>query len=159
MEIAVTEKLEGVGVVLIDETGNYLFWYQWFYQLEERLILLQVLLLWKFGQLCVVGLWIGLQNQKGDVIAEHIQFSDWEVEFKGLRQFLVASRYGFFKDSVAPAGLRIVFLVVVVDSHVRVEIGLDISDFRIVDVILIDLFGDNVESNVIFLLEHDLHLV
>ena len=71
----------------------------------------------------------------------------------------MASRYGFFKDSVAPAGLRIVFLVVVVDSHVRVEIGLDISDFRIVDVILIDLFGDDVESNVIFLLEHDLHLV
>ena len=68
-------------------------------------------------------------------------------------------RNSFIKNSVASASLRIVFLVVVVDSHIGVEIGLEISDLRIVDVVLIDLFGDDVESNVIFLLEHNLHLV
>lgn len=71
----------------------------------------------------------------------------------------MACGYGFFEDAVAPAGLRIVFLVVIVYGHVGVEIGLDICDFRIVDVVLIDLFGDDVETDIVFLLEHDLHLV
>lgn len=40
-------------------------------------------------------------------------------------------------------------LVVVVSGHVGIEGDLEIDDFRLVDVIFVDLFGNNVESYII----------
>ena len=63
------------------------------------------------------------------------------------------------EDAVAPAGLSVVLLLVEVAGHVGVEVGLQVSELRIIDVILVDLLGDDVEANAVLLLEHDLHLV
>ena len=49
--------------------------------------------------------------------------------------------------------------MVVVDSHVGVEESLEVGDLGVIDVIFIYFFGDDVEPDVIFFLEHDLHLV
>ena len=69
------------------------------------------------------------------------------------------SSYGLIKDAIAPACLRIVLLLVEIASHVSIEISLQVSNLRVIDIVFIDLLGDNVETNVIFFLKHDLHLV
>lgn len=46
-----------------------------------------------------------------------------------------------------------------VDGHVCIEGDLEVSNFIVVDVVFIDLFGNDEESHIILLLQHDLHLV
>lgn len=49
--------------------------------------------------------------------------------------------------------------MVEVDGHVG-EVGdFEICDLIVVDVVLVDLLGDDVETHVVLLLQHDLHLV
>ena len=46
-----------------------------------------------------------------------------------------------------------------VDGHVCVVGDFEVCDLIVVDVIFIDLFGDDEEPDVVLLLDHDLHLV
>lgn len=66
---------------------------------------------------------------------------------------------GFVENAIASADLRIVFVVIVVDGHVGIEVDLEVCDFWIVDVVLIDFFGNDEESHVIFFLQHYFHLI
>lgn len=49
--------------------------------------------------------------------------------------------------------------MVEVDGHVGVVGDFEVCDLIVVDVIFVDLFGDDEEPHVVLLLEHDLHLV
>lgn len=61
--------------------------------------------------------------------------------------------------AIAATGLWVILIIVVVDGHVCIEVDFEVCDFWVIDVILIDFFGDDEEPDVIFLLEHDLHLI
>jgi hypothetical protein len=49
--------------------------------------------------------------------------------------------------------------MIVVDGHVRVIANLEVSYLLVVDVILVDLLGNDEEPHIVLLLQHDLHLV
>lgn len=49
-------------------------------------------------------------------------------------------RNGLVQDAIASASLRIFFGMIVVDGHEGVELYLDVCNFRIVDVVLVNLF-------------------
>ena len=122
-------------------------------------MVLHLFVLGKSGQLLVVFLGVGLEGKEGHVVAQDVELSCREVEVESVGDFFVAGSDGLVENAVAPAGLGVLFLLVEVDGHVGVEHGLDVCDFGVVDVVLVDLFGNDVESHVVLLLKHDLHLV
>jgi len=53
----------------------------------------------------------------------------------------------------------VVLLMVIVAGHVSVEGDLEVDNVGLIDVVLVDFFGDDEEAYVVALLEHDAHLV
>jgi hypothetical protein len=49
--------------------------------------------------------------------------------------------------------------VIVVDGQVGVVVDFNISDLVVVYVIFVDLFADDVQTDMVVLFQHDLHLV
>lgn len=46
-----------------------------------------------------------------------------------------------------------------VDGHEGIEVNFEVCDFRVVDVVFIDFFRNDEEPNIIFFLQHNLHLI
>ena len=53
------------------------------------------------------------------------------------------------ENAVGSASLGVLILMVVVDRHIGIEGDLEVNYIGLVDIILIDLFGDNVESDIV----------
>ena len=82
-----------------------------------------------------------------------------EAKVQSLRDHFLGGKESVPYDSVAPGGLVVVILMIVVDGQVRVVVDFDIGDGVVVEVVLVDLLTDDVEAHVVALLDHDLHLV
>lgn len=82
-----------------------------------------------------------------------------EPEIKLIRDHFFGVLKCLVNDSIASGAFGIVVHVIVVDGQIRVVSDLNVGDFVVVDVLLVDLLADDVQSDVIFLLDHDLHLV
>lgn len=107
----------------------------------------------------MIGLSIGLKRKESDVVGQDIGKGSREVEIQCLRNALLGRFKGLPDDPVAPAGVGIPILVVEVDGHVGVVGDLEIGNLVIVDIVLVDLLGNDEEAHVIRPLQHDLHLV
>ena len=53
------------------------------------------------------------------------------------------------ENAVGSASLGVLILMVVVDRHIGIEGDLEVNYLGLVDIVLIDLFGDNVESDIV----------
>ncbi len=157
--VRVTEKLETLYTVLVQLTAHDLFRKETVYYVEELGVVFKVFIGGESGQFLVVGSRVGLEDEEGDVVAQDVFLAGGEVEIESVGDGFVVGGEGGVEDAVAPADLGVVVDVVVVGSHVGVEVDLDICNFWVVDVVLVDLFGDDEETHIVLLLEHDLHLV
>lgn len=81
------------------------------------------------------------------------------MEIQSLRNILLGRFQSLPDDPIAPAGIGIPILMVEIDGHVGIVGDLEIGNLIIVDIVLVDLLGNDEETHVILLLQHDLHLV
>ncbi len=122
-------------------------------------VLLQLLLLRKFLELTVVFLGEGLQHEEAHVVGEDVLLAGGEAELESGGDGFGGLLESGVEDAVGASGVGVVVLVVVVGGHVGVEGDLEVDDVGVVDVVLVDLLGDDEEAHVVLLLEHDAHLV
>lgn len=83
----------------------------------------------------------------------------WKIKAECFRNDFFGSLKGFPYNPVTSGSLIEVILVVIVDGQVRVEIDFDVSNWVIVDIILIYFLANDEKPNVVFFFDHYLHLV
>lgn len=107
----------------------------------------------------MIGLGVRLQDKEADIVGKHILEARRKVEIQSLRDDLLGGLESLPQNSVASAALSNPILIVEVDGHVCKIRDLEVCNLIIIDIVFIDLLGDDEETNEVFLLEHDLHLV
>ena len=50
-------------------------------------------------------------------------------------------------------------LMIVIDCQVCIIVDLDIGNLVIIEIVLVDFLGDDVQTDIVLLFYHDLHLV
>ena len=100
----------------------------------------------------MIGLRVRLQNEKGDIVGKDILEAGRKAEIQSLRDDLFGGLESLPQYSVASAALSNSILIVEVDGHVCKICDLEVSNFIIIDVIFVDLLGDDKETNEILLL-------
>ena len=157
--VALSEQLEALQRVAQHVAAHDLFGQEFVYEVQSVRLLLELLLLREFFELLVVFLGVGLQHEEADVVRQHVFLAGRKAELQSLGDGLGGLLEGEVEDAVDAAGLGVVVLLVVVAGHVGVESDLEVHDVGVVDVVLVDLLGDDEEPHVVLLLEHDPHLV
>lgn len=100
-----------------------------------------------------------MQGQESNVVAQNIGYSAFESEIECLWDYLFGGFESLPNEFVAACALSEVLLLNLIHQHIRVEQDFNVCNFIIVDVILVDLFGNDEQPHEIFLLDHDFHLI
>lgn len=158
VDIGAFIELEGFKIICLD-----LGWHNFFREevsddMIDSLIFLELFIIMQFLKFCFSFRRPGMNHKESNIIGKHIMKGDRKIEIHG-RYFFFCVLQSLPDSSIAFARLQKIMLVVVVDCHIRIIGNFYICNLVITQILLIDLFADDVQSHIIFLLYHDLHLV
>lgn len=100
-----------------------------------------------------------MKGKEANIVREYMCEVRGKSKVKFIRNDFFGDKKGLVDSPVAPGTLCKVADMVVVNGEVG-EIGdFYVSNFIIIDVILVNLFADDKQPHEIFFLDHDFHLV
>ena len=98
------------------------------------------------------GFGVRQQCQKPNIIRQNISNTRTKLKIQNHRYNLLRHLQSLPNNPITPRTLLEVILMVVIDGDIRKVVDFEVSDVVLVDVVLVDLFGDDEEADVVFLL-------
>lgn len=151
--------MKSIRIVKVDVTCNNFFQEKVVDKCEELWVAFKGFIGLKLFEFFLILRWPGLKCKETDIIRK----DQSEIGRKSKIEFVRNDLLGYFQcvvnNFVTSCSLFVVAFMIVINGEIWVISDFDISDFVIVDVLFIDLFANDEQSHVIFLFQHNFHLI